>query len=576
MIRPRVLQVIGVRFFRNIPTWLLTAVLTLSTVSASEESRNLPIFVELQNTGIDFVHINGEADHKDYIPEAKGGGIGLLDYDGDGWIDLYVVQGSTIEGLKSGRNPHGALFRNQRDGTFKNVTLEAGLTHTGWGMGVGAADYDNDGDVDLYLTYWGPNVLYENNGDGTFTDATAKTGLGDPRWSTSAAFGDYDRDGDLDLYVSNYLTIDLERLPPRNCSHRGNIVLCGPSGLVGAADALYRNNGDGTFSDVTLESGAVDVDKQYGLGCLWADFDNDHDLDILVANDATPNLLFVNRGDGTFEELGFLSGLAVNADGMEQAGMGVDAADYNNDGLLDVFMTHFALEYSTLYLNKGDLLFEDVTAQARIVEHEWLLVSWGTRFVDFNHDGWKDIIHSNGHVYPYLLTTEMNETYAQPKSFYLNKKNGAFEDVSREVGPDPQNPKVGRAVAFGDLDNDGDIDFAVSNMNGIPSIYRCDSAGGNHWIMFQLRGRESNRDGIGARITIETGLGKQIWEIKRTLGIYAVSDPRAHFGTGTDATVRKVTVWWPSGTVQTFEDVAADRHYLVDEKEGLLVLSYRD
>jgi len=345
--------------------------------------------------------------------------------------------------------------------------------------------------------------------------------------------------------------------------------------LIGAADVLYRNNNDGTFTDVTQESGAIDIDKQYGLGCLWADFDNDEDLDILVANDATPNLLFVNNGDGTFEEMGFLSGLAVNADGMEQAGMGVDAADYNNDGLLDVYMTHFALEYSTLYLNKGSLLFEDVTAQARILEPEWLLVSWGTRFVDFNHDGWKDIIHSNGHVYPYLLTTELNEDYAQPKSFYLNNSDGTFLDVSKELGNDPQIPKVARAVAFGDLDNDGDIDFAVSNMNGTPSIYRCDSTGRNHWVMFQARGDQSNRDGIGARITIHSkSIGQQIWEIKRTLGIYSVSDPRAHFGTGQDSVIDRVEVRWPSGAHQSFEDVAADRHYLLDEKEGLKVIKY--
>lgn len=548
---------------------LLSASPLLSRIQQPLDDDSLPTYTLVPSTGIDIVHINGEKEHKDYIPEAKGGGIGLLDYDNDGLLDVYVVQGSTVEGYRKGENPHGALYRNKGDLTFEDVTIEAGLTHTGWGMGVSAADYDNDGFVDLYLTFLGPNVLYRNNGDGTFTDVTEKAGVGDPRWSTSAAFADFDRDGHLDLYVSNYLTLDMDRLPPRNCSHRGNVVLCGPSGLEGAADVLYRNNGDGTFTDVTESSGAVDQDRYYGLGCVWGDMDNDGDPDLIVANDATPNLFFVNNGDGTFEEMGFLSGLAVNADGSEQAGMGIDLGDYNNDGLLDVFMAHFALEYSTLYQNKGGLLFEDVTSQAGIVQSEWLLVSWGTRFVDINHDGWKDIIHSNGHVYPYLVTAGLDETYEQPKTFYLNRKDGTFQDVSKLVGSDPQRPEVSRGVAFGDVDNDGDIDFIVSNMNGTPSLFRCDQRGGNHWIMFKTVGRQSNRDGIGARITVETGDLTQVWEIKRTLGIYSVSDPRAHFGLGEASRVDRVVVQWPSGKVQEFRDVPADSHYIVDEDEGL-------
>lgn len=549
--------------------WVAAAFAGEPSPDASEVLDRLPIFVKLQNAGIDFVHVNGGADVKDAIPEAKGGGIGFLDYDGDGWMDLYVVQGSTVEGYRRGENPHGALFRNQRDGTFKDVTVEAGLTHRGWGMGVSAGDFDNDGHVDLYLTYFGPNVLYRNNGDGTFTDVTERAGVGDPRWSTSAAFGDYDGDGDLDLYVSNYLTIDMNNLPPRNCSHRGNMVLCGPSGLKGAADVLYRNNGDGTFTDVTEASGAVDPDLYYGLGCVWGDMDNDGDLDLIVANDATPNLFFVNQGNGRFEELGFLSGLAVNADGLEQAGMGVDAADFNNDGLLDVYMTHFAMEYSTLYQNKGNLLFEDVTAQARIVEPEWLLVSWGTRFLDIDLDGWKDILHSNGHVYPYLITAGLNETYAMPKTVYRNRGDGTFQDVSRDVGADMQIPEVSRAVAFADFDNDGDLDLAVANMNGTPSLFRCDRRDNHHWIMVRTVGRQSNRDGIGARLEATTGELTQVWEIKRTVGIYSVSDPRAHFGLGSANRVDRLRVRWPSGKVQEFRDVEADRHYVLDEDSGL-------
>jgi len=466
-------------------------------------------------------------------------------------------------------NPHGRLYRNRRNGTFEDVTEKAGLTRTGWGMGVGAGDYDNDGSVDLYLTYLGSNVLYRNNGDGTFSDVTEKAAVGEPGWSTSAAFGDYDQDGFLDLYVANYIVIDFENLPAKRCSHRGNVVLCGPLGLQGAPDVLYHNNGDGTFTDVTQSSGAVDRDRGYGLGVVWADFDNDGDPDVAVANDATLNLLFVNQGNGTFVERGFPSGLALNADGLEQAGRGVDAADYDNDGLLDVIMTHFALEYSALYRNSGGLLFQDVTARAGLVQPEWLLVSWGVRFVDFNSDGWKDIVHSNGHVYPYLLESNSDEKYAQPKSFYINNGNGTFKDVSGLVGPDPKKPEVSRGTAFGDFDNDGDLDFVVANLNGTPSLFRCDRRDDSHWIMFRTVGKKSNRDGIGARINVRTRNESQVREIKRTLGIYSVSDPRAHFGLGGAAKVEKLTVRWPSGTVQEFENVAADHHYVIDEEKGL-------
>jgi hypothetical protein len=404
----------------------------------------------------------------------------------------------------------------------------------------------------------------------TFTDVTERAGVGDSRWSTSAAFADYDSDGDLDLYVANYLTLDFDELPPKICSHRGETVMCGPAGLEGAADVLYRNNGDGTFTDVTISSGTVDRDKYYGLGAVWSDLDNDLDLDLVVANDATPNFLYVNQGNGSFREAGFAAGLAVNADGQTQAGMGIDAADYDNDGLADIIMTHFAMEYSTLYRNFGNLMFEDYSGRARIMESEWLVVSWGVRFVDFDHDGWKDLIHSNGHVYPYLLRSKINESYEQPTTFFLNNRDGTFSDVSRKVGPDVQIPRVGRAAAFADYDNDGDIDFVTANLNGTPSLYRADTPSGNHWIMFRTTGESSNKDGIGARISVTIGEQRQIWEIKRTLGIYSVSDPRAHFGLGVSKKVDRVTVQWPGGKTQVFDDVTADRHYIVDEERGLL------
>jgi hypothetical protein len=522
--------------------------------------------------GINFHHINGPADRKDLIFEAKGGGLGFFDYDNDGWMDLLLVQGSTVEAHLQGKDGHCVLYHNKRDGTFEDVTEKAGLTHPGWGMGVSFGDYDNDGFTDIYLTFLGPNVLYHNNGNGTFTDVTEKAGVGDPRWSSSAGFGDYDRDGDLDLYVCNYITIDWNDLPKPGpgmfCTYLGRPVMCGPRGLPGARDTLYRNNGDGTFTDVSESSGAFDKDKLYGLGMVWADLDNDGDLDIFVGDDDGPNLLFINDGKGKFEEQGILSGLAVSVDGRNQGCMGIDAADYDNDGLLDAFVTNFSNDYSTLYHNDGDLFFSDVTGETELYTAEWLLVSWGTRFADFNHDGWKDIFHVNGHVTPFLLKEKMEEQYFEPPSFYLND-HGTFHNVSKLAGPDMQIGKCSRGAAFADYDNDGDMDVAVANLNDTPQLLRNDRRDHNHWIMLRTVGRTSNRDGIGARITVTTGQLRQIWEIKRTLSIYSASDPRADFGLGEATKADLIKVQWPSGKVQEFRDVAVDAHYVVDEEKGL-------
>jgi enediyne biosynthesis protein E4 len=508
----------------------------LLAAAAHDADPPVPQLVEVTDqSGIVFEHICGAPDRKDYIFEAKGGGLAAFDYNHDGLIDILLVQGSTLELAKAGKNPHCVLYENQGDWKFIDVTEKAGLTAGAWGMGVGIADFDNDGYADIYLTNLGPNILYRNNGDGTFTDVTAKAGVGDPRWSTSAAFGDYDNDGFLDLYVPNYLDVGPDKLPARVagvCEYQGQPVMCGPRGLPGAADSFYRNNGDGTFTEVSEKTGAVDKDKYFGLGVVWADVDNDNDLDIYVANDATPNLLFINDGNGRFEEQGFLSGLAVSGDGREQASMGVDLADYDNDGWLDAYCTHFAADYSTLYRNEGDLVFNDVTAPAHIQASQWSLVSWGHRFVDLNHDGWKDLFQSNGHVYPHLAHAKGKEVYFQPKALFLNRGDGTFFDGSALAGPDIQKPTCGRGVAFADFDNDGDIDMAVANLNGKPQLFRNDVPPGNHWVMFRTVGTKSNRDGIGARITITLGALKQVWEIKRTVGIYSSSDPRAHFGLG--------------------------------------------
>ena len=523
------------------------------------------------SSGITFRHISGPVDHKRYLFETKGGGIGALDYDNDGWMDLYVAQGSTLERVREGRNPHGVLLRNRGDWTFEDVTEQAGLTRGAWGMGVSAADVDNDGFVDIYLTNLGPNILYRNDGDGTFTDVSEASGVADPRWSASAPFGDYDGDGRLDLFVANYLDVGPDTLPAESerCRYRGVPCACGPIGLRGAADTLYRQKADGTFVEVTSEAGILHR-KYFGLGAVWGDVDDDGALDPFVTNDSTPNELYVNQGEGRFTENGFLSGLAVGGMGAEQASMGVDLADFDNDGRLDAYCTHFAADHSTLYRNEGSLLFKDVTAPARIQAMEYPFVSWGTRLVDLNHDGWKDLFHANGHVYPFMEDQPFgDETFRQPHSLYLNLHGGTFLDASALAGPDLQKPALGRGVAFADFDNDGDIDIAVANMNGTPQLFRNDLSSGHHWVTFRTVGRESNRDGIGARITVTTGELRQVWEIKRTVAIYSCSDPRAHFGLGNVDRVESVRVRWPSGKVQEFRDVTADRHYVIDETDGL-------
>jgi len=524
-------------------------------------------------SGITFVNATGDPDRKDYIFEVKGGGVGALDYDNDGWVDLVFSRGSSLDRWKKGLNPGPVLYRNRGDGTFEDVTQKAGLTRGGWGVGISAADYDNDGFVDLYLTNLGPDVLYHNNGDGTFTDVTEKAGIHAPGWSSSAAFGDFDRDGFLDVYVASYLDVGPDKLPEGRaggtCSYLGVPVLCGPRGLPGARDLFFHNNGNGTFTEQSEASGAFDKERYFGLGVVASDVDGDGDLDIYVGNDATPDYLFVNRGNGHFDERGFPSGVAVSGDGNEQASMGVEAADYDNDGRPDLYSTHFASDYSTLYHNLGGLLFEDVTARARIRKPEWPLVKWGTGFVDLDQDGWKDIVHANGHVYPHLRSAGGKETYEQPAlTVYLNNRDGTFRDASAEAGPDAAKPVLGRGTALADLDNDGDLDVVVACLDQRPLLLRNDSAGG-HWLMLRTVGRKSNRDGIGARVTVRTGELQQVREVRRTVGIYSASDPRAHFGLGAASVADLVRVEWPSGKVDEFRGVAADRHYLVDEAEGL-------
>jgi hypothetical protein len=440
-------------------------------------------------------------------------------------------------------------------------------------MGVAAADFDNDGFVDLLLTNLGPDVLYRNNGDGTFSDVTAGSGVSVTGWSTSATFFDADRDGLLDLYVARYLDVGPDALPQErgggSCSYVGVSVLCGPRGLPGAPDAYFRNLGGGRFAEQSEASGLVDRERYFGLGVVASDLDGDGDADLYVGDDATPSLLFVNRGDGRFDERGLQSGLSLSGDGNEQATMGVDAADYDNDGRPDVYATHFSNDYSTLYRNTGGLQFDDVTLRARI--RDTAFVSWGTRFVDLDHDGWKDLVKVNGHVYPHLRNAASGERYEQPAlTVYLNNRDGTFRDGTADAGSDAATPSVGRGAAFADFDNDGDMDVLVARLDSPPLLLRNDqSAPRRHWLMLRTVGRRSNRDGVGARVSVRAGALEQTWEVKRSVGIFSASDPRAHFGLGAAARVDLLCVAWPSGKVDEFRDVAADAHYVVDEVEGL-------
>lgn len=543
------------------------------SLAGPEPGRRWHLTDVTEASGIAHASGSGNPDRKDYIFEVKGSGVGALDYDGDGWVDLIFSRGSSLERWRKGDNPGPVLYRNRRDGTFEDVTRAAGLTRGGWGVGVSAADYDNDGWVDLYLANLGTDVLYRNNGDGTFTDMTEQAGIRAPGWSSSAAFGDFDGDGHLDLYVAAYLEVGPDALPEGRaggtCTYVGVPVLCGPRGLPGARDLYFHNNGNGTFSEQSEASGAFDEKRYFGLGVVAADVDGDGDLDIYVGNDATPNYLFVNRGNGRFDERGLASGTAVSGDGNEQASMGVDAADYDNDGRPDIYATHFAGDYSTLYRNLGELLFEDVTVRARLREPGWAFVKWGTAFLDLDHDGWKDLVHANGHVYPHLRVAAGAETYQQPAlTVYANRRDGTFRDASSDAGPDAAKRVLGRGLAFADIDNDGDLDLVVACLDSRPMVLRNDGAP-DHWLMLRAVGRRANRDAIGTRITVQTGQRSQVWEVKRTVGIYSASDPRAHFGLGDADKADLVRVQWPGGKVDEFRDLPSGRHYLVDEAEGL-------
>jgi len=532
-----------------------------------------------RQSGLNAKTIYGGEHKNRYLLETTGCGVAFFDYDHDDWLDIFLVNGSRIEGFPKGQEPFSHLFKNNRDGTFTDVTQKAGLGRSGWGQGCCVGDYNNDGWNDLFVTYYGQNVLYRNNGDGTFTDVTAKAGLTQPkiRWNTGCSFLDYDRDGHLDLFVANYIDFDIKTAPlpeAAGCAYKGLQVACGPPGLQGGKNILYRNNGDGTFTDVSEKSGMLETIGTYALSVSVADFDNDGWPDIYVANDSTASTFYQNQKNGTFKDVAIESGIAYSPDGKPQAGMGVSVGDLNRDGLLDIVKTNFAGDTDSLYVNLGGGNFDDHTYLSGLGVNTRFL-GWGVGFFDMDNDGWPDLLMSNGHVYPEVEGTNVDAPYAQHKYLYRNLRNGQFEEVTAEGGPGINETAAARGTAFGDYDNDGDIDIAVNCVNGLPQLLRCDSTTGRNWIKIRTVGTKSNRAGIGARILITTQYEPQakpfvqIDEVRSGGSYFSQNDLRIHFGLDRAAKA-DVEIHWPSGAVDKLPAFAANNLYVIQEGGKLL------
>lgn len=524
-----------------------------------------------KSAGLTHKTIYGDEHKNRYLLETTGCGVAWFDYDNDGWLDLFFVNGTRFTGIPKAQEPTNHLYRNNRNGTFTDVTDKAGLRRSGWGQAVCIGDYNNDGYDDLFVSYFGKNALYKNNGNGTFTDTTDKAGVGvnKTKWGSGSAFLDYDKDGDLDLFVGSYIDFDVKTAPTPEtgpCLYKGVMVACGPPGLTGGVNTLFQNNGDGTFNDISEKTGIRKTFGTYALGVLIADFDNDTWPDIYVANDSAPAALYHNNKDGTFTDIGVESGAAYSGDGKPQAGMGVSAGDFDGDGLLDIFKTNFSGDTSTLYRNLGKNNFDDVTFASGIgLNTRWL--GWGCGFFDPDNDGWLDILLVNGHVYPEVekLTTEAG--YPQRKVLYRNLRNKSFQDITEKIGGALMEPTSSRGCAFGDFDNDGDVDVVINPVNDSPVLMRLDTPAEskNNWIAVKAVGTKSNRSGIGARIKCVTDEQMQINEVRSGGSYYSQNDLRVHFGVGKASKVKTIEVSWPSGKVDVLKDIAVNQVVTVKE-----------
>jgi len=521
---------------------------------------------------VTFLHTSSP--EKKYIFESMSGGVVVIDYDRDGWPDLYFTNAPTISMAVSGKTVLGTLYHNNHDGTFTDVTQKAGITKACLAMGGAVGDYDNDGWPDLYVTCLGGNILYHNNGDGTFTDVTAKAGVADGRWSAGASFGDYDGDGFVDLVVANYVDFHLNDLPQFGsapyCKYRGVDVQCGPRGLKGAGDSLFHNNGDGTFTDVSKVSGVNDPQGYYGLGVIWADFNGTGRPDIYMTNDSTPKYLYRNMGGGKFKEIGYESGAALSADGAEQASMGIAVGDYNHTGRPSLYITNFENENDDLYRNDGGYNFNEVSYSAGVGFSSLSWVKWGTAFVDLDNDGWLDLITAAGHVYPQVDQISGDSGYRQPKLLNLNQKDGTFCDASEQAGSALQEKRVSRGLAVADLFNDGNMDVVINDLDGRPMVLRNHGIPGRHWISIELAGTKSNRLALNARVKVTAGGMTQTDEIHSGGSYLSQNDLRLHFGLGSATKIDSIEVRWPSGVVDKTGSLEADRSYSILEGTGVV------
>jgi hypothetical protein len=550
---------------------VLVAVVAVSAAAAPDGPPGFSFTNIAREAGLDAKIVFGGATANKYLIETTGTGVAMIDYDGDGRLDLFFVNGSTLEGFPAGGAPTNHLYRNAGGGRFEDVTERAGLAASGWGQGACVGDYDNDGKDDLLVSYWGQNHLYHNTG-GRFEDVTRAAGLSESRvrWNTGCAFFDYDRDGRLDLIVANYIDLDLKTAPTPDsglCRYKGLEVACGPPGLTGGRNLLYHNRGDGTFEDVSDKSGITRASGTSGLGVSTLDFDNDGWTDVYVANDSNPSALYRNNHDGTFTDIGIKAGCAYSQDGKPQAGMGIAIGDYDHNGTMDIFKTNFAGDTSTLYANTGNGLCEDRTFAGGIgLNTRWL--GWGTSFVDLDNDGWLDLFLTNGHVYPEVRQLKTEAGYEQRKVIYRNLGNGRFADITEQLGPPVTDPKAGRGAAFGDLDDDGQIDVAIANVNDLPDLYRLNGNKANHWVTLKLVGTSSNRNAIGARVHCVSG-GVEQWQEVRGGGSYlSQNDFRVHFGLGAATRVDRLEVRWPNGNEQSWQNLDVDRFHTLTEENG--------